>query len=165
LKVVLDPRSPATPTDLAKQFDLGMKATVQIAKNGKLTRELAALRGQIAEIKKKTSDAALLASVSKVEADAQKVSGVAASWQTPANPTGVGAVQVNLGAVNFVVDSADRTPPAQAYELYQQTSSDLAALLASWDTLKSGALAELNRALHAKNLPEIDLQAVPANLN
>jgi hypothetical protein len=165
LKVVLDPRSTATPADLAKQFELGMKATSQIAKNGQLTRELAALRGQIAEIRKKAPDAALLALISKVEAEAQKISGVGASWQTPATPSGVGAVQVNLSAVNFVVDSADRTPPEQAYALYEQASRDLAALLARWDALKSGQLAELNRALREKNLPAVDLQATPANLN
>ncbi len=159
LKVVLDPRSPATPTDLARQFDLGLKATTEIAKNGQLTRELAALRAQITDIKKKSPDAALLALVSKVEAEAQKLSGVEASWQTPATPSGVGAVQTNLGAVNFVVDSADRTPPAQAYALYEQASRDLAALVTSWDALKNGPLAELNRSLRDKNLPSIDLKA------
>ena len=159
LKVMLDPRSPATPTDLAKQFALGLKATTEIAKNGQLTKELAALRAQITDIKKKASDAALLALVSRVEAEAQKLSGVGASWQTPATPSGVGAVQTNLGAVNFVVDSADRTPPAQAYALYEQASRDLAALMASWDALKNGQLAELNRALRDKNLPAVDLKA------
>jgi photosystem II stability/assembly factor-like uncharacterized protein len=158
LKVMLDPRSPATPTDLARQFDLGLKATTEIAKNGQLTRELAALRAQITDIKKKAPDAALLELVSRVEAEAQKLSGVGASWQTPANPSGVGAVQINLGAVNFVVDSADRTPPAQAYALYEQASRDLAALVTSWDALKNGQLAELNRALRDKNLPAIDLK-------
>ena len=160
LKVVLDPRSTATPTDLARQFDLGMKASSEIAKNSQLTQELAALRARITEIKQtNTSDAALLAVVSKVEAEAQRISGVGASWQTPANPSGVGAVQVNLGAVNFVADSADRTPPAQAYALYEQASRDLAALMASWDALKNDQLAELNRALRDKNLPAIDLKA------
>jgi hypothetical protein len=160
MKVVLDPRSPATPTDLARQFELGMKATSEIAKDGQLTRELAALRARITEIKQKNaSDTALLALVSKVESEAQRISGVGASWQTPANPSGVGAVQVNLGAVNFVVDSADRTPPAQAYALYEQASRDLAALMASWDALKNGQLAELNRALRDKNLPIVDLKA------
>jgi photosystem II stability/assembly factor-like uncharacterized protein len=158
LKVVLDPRSTATPEDLAKQFDLGMKATVEIAKNGQLTGELAALRGQIAEIKKKASDAALLALISSVETETQKISGAGASWQTPANPSGVGAVQVNLGAVNFVVDSGDRTPPAQAYALYEEATRDLATLMAAWDSLKNGPLAELNRALRGKNLPAIDLK-------
>jgi hypothetical protein len=57
------------------------------------------------------------------------------------------------------VDSADRTPPAQAYALYEQASRDLAALVASWDALKNGQLAELNRALRDKNLPSIDLKA------
>ncbi len=158
LKVVLDPRSTATPEDLAKQFDLGMKATIEIAKNGRLTRELAALRAQIAEIKKKASDTALLALISRVETETQRISGTGASWQTPANPSGVGAVQVNLGAVNFVVDSGDRTPPAQAYALYEEASRDLAALMAAWDSLKNGPLGELNRALRGKNLPAIDLK-------
>ena len=70
-------------------------------------------------------------------------------------PSGLGSVSSDLNAVNSVVDSADRTPPAQAYALFEQAHRNLAAHIASWDALKKGNLAELNQTLRAQNLPEI----------
>ena len=160
LKIELDPRSTATPEDLAKQFELGVKIAGEIAKNGQLIRQIAAFKKQLDELKKSVSDASLLSLVSEVGAAEQNISGVAANWQSPATPTGLGAVQVNLTSVSFVVDSADRRPPQQAYELYEQVSHDLAERMADWNALKAGKLTELNRTLRAKNLKEINLTGV-----
>jgi hypothetical protein len=57
-----------------------------------------------------------------------------------------------------VVDSADRTPPAQAYALFEQARRNFAAQAASWDALKKGKIAELNGALRSQNLPEIAIK-------
>ena len=64
-----------------------------------------------------------------------------------------------LNAALGVAESADRTPPAAAYTLYEQGSRGLAAQFTALATLKNGKLAEFNRALRAANLPEIDLAA------
>ena len=64
-----------------------------------------------------------------------------------------------------VVDSADRTPPAQAYALFEQASRDLATQLAAWNSLKTVKLVELNRSLQTKQLPQIELRENQANLN
>jgi len=156
--IKLDPRSTATPEDLAKQFELGMKVAAQIAKNGQLIRQIDSLKKQLGEIKK-MSDSSLQPLVSGVEAEEQKISGVEPNWLSPATPSGLGALLPNLTAVSFVVDSADRTPPAQAYALFEQVKSELARYLADWQALQHGKLAELNRALRDKNLKEIDLRA------
>lgn len=156
VKVALDPRSSATAIDLSKQLELGLKVARDIEKNGKALAQVAALRKRLDELKKSTHDTALTALISDVEAEEQKIAGARASSRNPAAPSGLSAVQANLSAVSLVVDSADRTPPAQAYALYQESSRDLAARLASWDALKKGKIAELNRALHAANLAEID---------
>ena len=137
LKVVLDPRSTATPADLAKQFDLGIKTSGELKRAVEATQQIGTLRRRLADAKTKASgNAALLASIASVDADADKISG-----------GGLNAVRAQLNAVLNVVDSADRTPPAQAYALFEQASRDLATQLAAWNSLQSGKLTELNRSL------------------
>ena len=53
----------------------------------------------------------------------QRIFGAAGGWDAPASASGVGAVLADLGAINGVVDSADRMPPAPAYALYEQAST------------------------------------------
>ena len=168
LKIVLDPRSTATPLELAKQFDLAMKVTRQIGKNAQLTQQVGALRRQLGEAQKNasksTASAALLPLILYVDAEAAKILGVTGSRTAAAPPSGLGAVSSELNAVNGVVDSADRTPPAQAYALFNEASRNLATQTASWEALKSGKLVELNRALRDQKLPEIGaaIQGGPA---
>ena len=137
LKVVLDPRSTATPADLAKQFDLAMKTSDELKRAAEAIQQIGTLRRRLADAKIKASgNAALLASIASVDADAAKIAG-----------PGLNAIRSQLNAVMNVVDSADRTPPAQAYALFEQASRDLAAQLAAWNSLQSGKLSELNRSL------------------
>jgi hypothetical protein len=158
LKVVLDPRSAGTPADLAKQQELAVEVARQMAKCVQLTRQGAALKKQLSDAKKTVSDAALTAQIASVESDADKIFGVSGGWDAPGSASGVGAVLADLASVNGVIDSADRMPPAPANALFQQASAALTSQLASWETLKNGKLADLNRALSAKHLKEIDLQ-------
>jgi hypothetical protein len=55
-----------------------------------------------------------------------------------------------------VAESADRTPPATAYQAYDRASRALAAQVASWKNLLDTGLADLNRELAQNRLPAID---------
>ncbi|HLK22151.1 MAG TPA: hypothetical protein VKT81_24555 [Bryobacteraceae bacterium] len=154
LKVVLDPRSSGTPSDLSAQLELSLKVARQIAKCVQLTRLGTSLREQLSAAKK-TSDAALLAQIVALESEVDRIFGVAGGWDAPASASGVGAILTNLSAINSVLDSADRMPPAPAHALYDQASEALATNQAEWEMLKNGKLADLNRTLRAKNLKEI----------
>jgi photosystem II stability/assembly factor-like uncharacterized protein len=158
LKVVLDPRSAGSPTDLAKQQELAVEVARQMAKCVQLTRQGAALEKQLSDAKMTISDAVLVAQIASVESDAEKIFGVSGGWDAPAAASGVGAVLADLAAVNGVIDSADRMPPAPANALFQQASAALTSHSTAWEALKNGKLAELNRALRAKKLKEIDIQ-------
>ena len=89
-----------------------------------------------------------------------KIAGAAGGRNAEGAPpgTGLNAVRLQLNAVINVVDSADRTPPAQAYALFDQASRDLATQLAAWNSLKTGKLVEINRSLQTKQLPQIELR-------
>jgi photosystem II stability/assembly factor-like uncharacterized protein len=156
LKIVLDPRSSATPADLAKQFDLALKVSRELGRATDATQQIASLRRQLAEAKSKSAgDSTLLAVIVSVDSDAARIVG----------PSGLAGVRAQLNAVFNVVDSADRTPPTQAYALFDQASRDLASQLAAWNSLKTGRLAELNRSLQTKQLPQIEIKENQANLN
>ena len=160
LKVAPDPRSSATPADLAKQFDLALKAWRDVKTTAGAMRLLTALRRRIAEIKsRQAANAALVALASEIDTSAAQILGGSGGRGASGAPSGLGAVESELNAALSVAESADRTPPAAAYTLYEQGSRGLAQQLAAWQTLKNGKLAGLNRALRAANLPEIDLAA------
>jgi hypothetical protein len=169
LKVTLDPRSTATPIDLAKQFDLARKASREQERTAEASREIAALRRQLAGLQKKVSEiasaSALLPQILALDADSARIAGSGGGRNADAPSSGLNAIRAELNAVANVVDSSDRTPPGQAYALFNQASRALATQLASWTSLKSGRLAELSRALRDQGLPEIDLQDSRSNPN
>ena len=106
---------------------------------------------QLADAKAKASgNGALLGAIESVDFDAAKIAGAVGGRNADAPTSGLNAVRAQLNSVANVVDSADRTPPAQAYALYDQASRDLATQLAAWNALKNGKLAELNRSLQTK---------------
>jgi photosystem II stability/assembly factor-like uncharacterized protein len=153
LKVVLDPRSSATPTDLAKQFDLGRRVSQLTQQTAAMTRSLTALRKQLGDLQK--DNASLSPQIVALDNEVSRIMGAGGRRSAAAAPSGLAAVSADLNAVNSVADSADRMPPAQAYALLEQARRNLAAQSASWDALKKGKLAELNAALQRQNLPPI----------
>jgi len=148
LKVVLDPRSTATPADLAKQFDLAMKSWHELERATEAAQQIDSARRQLANAKEKASDnGALLGAIASVDSDAANIAGGRGSRNADSPSSGLDAVRAQLNAIVNVVDSADRTPPSQAYALFDLASRDLATQLAAWNALKNGKLAELNRSL------------------
>ena len=165
-KIVLDPRSSITPSDLAKQFDLAMKTAKELGRATDAAQQIASLRRQLSDAKAGApGDSALLAAIASLDAEAAKITGAGGGRNAEAPPSGLNAVRLQLNAVVNVVDSADRTPPAQAYALFDQASRDLAGQLATWNSLKTGKLTELNRSLRTKQLPQIEIKENQANLN
>ena len=61
-----------------------------------------------------------------------------------------------LGTALSVAGSADRTPPATAYTIAQQSKADLEKLLARWKTLRETQVKELNAELQRAGLKKIE---------
>ncbi|HMD50565.1 MAG TPA: hypothetical protein VKG79_15750, partial [Bryobacteraceae bacterium] len=156
LHVKLDPRSIATPAELAKQFDLCMKASGDLKKARAALRQLAVVRRRTGEILT-AKNPALLGLASDVDMFAARIAGSNGGRNSNAQSSGLNAVQAELNAAFNVSQSADRTPPAQAYAVYDQASHELATQFAAWEALKTGKLAELNRALQNASQPAIDI--------
>jgi len=111
LKVMLDPRSTATPVDLSAQLDLGMKASKQMQRSAELARQVQSARTQAAPAVQQELDKIL---------------------NGRGTEHGLTTINRDLGAVLGVVNSADRKPPAQAYAMYQEAVRDLDARAAEF---------------------------------
>ena len=145
LKVALDPRSVATPEDLSKQLELGLSASRAIRQAAETMREVRALRSQLAQRRQAAegvSNSALVSKIAALDAEAAKIS--------------LSATSRELGSALSVAESADRTPPATAYQAYDQASRALATQVAAWRTLLETGLGDLNRELVQNRLPAID---------
>jgi hypothetical protein len=161
LKVVLDPRSTASPADLSKQLDLSLSVIREIAQAVGAMGEARALRGQLAARRKEaeaSSNAALADRIAAVDGEAARfAAGGGGRGGRGGGGTGFGAVTAALNTALSVAQSADRTPPAQAYAVFEQARHDLENQLAAWKTLRETRLADLNRELQQNRLAAIAL--------
>ena len=155
LTVKLDPRSTATAAELAKQFDLAMKASRDLKKARDLLNQVSLVRRRASDLLT-GNNSALLALATDVNMSASRIAGTSGGRNSSAQASGLNALQAEFNAAFNVAESADRNPPAQAYAVYDQASKQLATEQAAWEMLKTGKLAELNGALRAQNQPEID---------
>jgi photosystem II stability/assembly factor-like uncharacterized protein len=113
LKVTLDPRSSATPAELQKQFELSLSIWRDMGKAAEAMREGAARRS---------------------EPEVARILGGGRGGRRGGAASGVtiASVMAQLGTALSVAESADRTPPATAYQMAAQAQRDLAGLLVEW---------------------------------
>jgi hypothetical protein len=122
LKVTVDPRSTATPLELQKRFDLSISLWRDMRRAAEVMREGNSLRQG-----------------GKLNAEGARILGVSAGGRGGRGGDRGGATIVSvlgaMGTALSVAESADRTPPATAYDLARQSAKDLNALLAQWKAL------------------------------
>jgi photosystem II stability/assembly factor-like uncharacterized protein len=115
LKVALDPRSTATPAELQKRFDLSSAVWRDMVRAAEAARDAAARRAD--------------PEVARILGGGGGRGGRGGRGGAAAGPT-LASVTAMLGTALTVAESADRTPPASAYQIAEQAGRDLAALLA-----------------------------------
>ncbi|MEO8373143.1 MAG: hypothetical protein ABI806_28415, partial [Candidatus Solibacter sp.] len=123
LKVTLDPRSTAAPLELQKRFDLAISLWRDMKRAAEVMREGSNLRQS-----------------GKLTAEGARILGAAAGGRGGRGGGGSGAPTIAsvlsaMGTALGVAESADRTPPATAYELAHQSAKDFNALLEQWKAL------------------------------
>jgi hypothetical protein len=166
-QVALDPRSTATPAELQKQLDLCLSISRDMARAADALRQARALRSLLTERRsaaEAAGNAELASRIAALDTAAAAIMGNAGggrggrSGAVPASGSpNLASVSSLLGTALSVAGSADRTPPASAYEIGQQASRSLTALLASWKSLQDTRLAALNQDLRQNQLPAIVL--------
>jgi photosystem II stability/assembly factor-like uncharacterized protein len=145
LTVAMDPRIAATPEDLALQHRLGLRALGQLREAHETSGQVQRLRAQIAELKKSQASGSWTQPASSLDQQAAAIAEALASSSR------------DFGVVLGVVNSADRRPPEQAFELDAQAAKKVAAENAKWTALKGGAVTRLNDLLRSANLPPLKI--------
>jgi photosystem II stability/assembly factor-like uncharacterized protein len=150
LHITMDPRSPATPQDLAEQVKLGREIFSKALECRKSLSAIRPLQKQISDLQTKSQQHADLKSTA--DAASNELHSIV---DGSSGEMGLQTANTGLAAALRVVVTSDRPIPAQALELYRKSSAAMTATLAKWDEFKSKRLPELNQQLEDANMPPL----------
>jgi photosystem II stability/assembly factor-like uncharacterized protein len=151
LRISMDPRSTATPQDLAQQAKLGRQIFTEALERRKVLSAIHAVQKQLSDLQAK------LQQLPDVKASADVASAELEAIVSGGSPSDMGLEKASTGlsAALRVVESSDRPIPAQALEVYHESSSAAKLALTKWEDFKSTRLPELNHQLVGASLPAL----------
>ena len=155
LTITLDPRVHVSQADLDWQFETTMKIEAGLKSSYDAFGELAALRKEITESKKKLESNAQ----AKNAADAIKEveTQVDAIQDGSSASPGIGPINRDLARVAFMVESGDAAPSGAAQSAIKESCSGLAKHLDEWRALQTHALTVLNATLEKYKVAPLPL--------
>jgi len=155
LKIVMDPRSPATPRDLEQQLQLGRQIFAEAMSSRQILAEVKSVQKQLSDVEQKLggSHVDLKSAVSQLESEIRKI---LADGEYPANnAVGLENASKGLASALAVVESGDRAVPSQAIALYQESSQASKVRVADWNHVKTNWLPQLNQHLRQNNIAPV----------
>ena len=160
LKVIMDPRSPATPEVLAQQLKWGRQMFGETIEARRALAEMGSVQKQLAEVQQK-----LGAQSSELKAaltEAGSAIGNILTNKEHAVDAGPGLQDAYTGLASAlrVVESGDRAVPSQAIAVYQESSQQVKARIAEWARFKQTRLAQLNQQLREANFDPIAIAEI-----
>ncbi len=155
LKIVMDPRSPATARDLEQQLQLGRQIFAEATSSRQTLAEIRSVQKQLSDLDPKLDShhTQLKSAASQLEAEIRKI--LAGSEDAGSKTLGLETVSSGLTSALAVVESSDRAVPSQAIALYHESSEALKLRLADWNHVKTNWLPQLNLHLREGNLAPI----------
>jgi hypothetical protein len=155
LKLIMDPRSPATPEVLAQQLRLARQIFGETVEARRALAEIASVQKQLADLQAKLG--AQNARLQPVLAEAQ-----AAIDKIVTKPGHAGLADANTGLASAlrVVEEGDRATPSQAVAVYEESSPNVKAGIAEWDRFKQTKLAEINRQLREAGMTPVAMAEI-----
>jgi hypothetical protein len=161
LKIVMDPRSPATTRDLEQQLELGRRIFAETISSRQALAEIRSVQKQLSDLEQKlgADHADLKSNISKLEANIRQIQ---TGSGDPANSSiGLQKASTGLASALAVVESGDRPTPSQALALYHESSQALKLRLADWNQFKTTRLPQLNQQLRQENMTPIAISEIP----
>lgn len=158
LKVVMDPRSPATPEILTQQLQLSQKILGEVAEARRSLAEMSSAQKKLADIQQqlkqqKSQDENLKLSVH--EAQAALLTMYTGRENEDAGLPGLKSAYLGLQSALRVVESGDRAVPAQATAVYEESNQQAKTRISEWKNFKNTTLPQLNELLRKANLAPI----------
>lgn len=165
LKVIMDPRSPATPELLAQQLQLGRKIFGETIEARRALAEIGSVQKQLADIQQKLGQqkpGEPSAQLKSVLAEAQSAIGKILTSKERAADEGPGLQDAYAGLASAlrVIENGDRAVPSQAIAVYTESSHQVKARIAEWARYKQTRLAQLNQQLREANIASIAIAEI-----
>jgi len=160
LKVVMDPRAPATSEVLAQQLKLGQQIFGETVEARRALAEIASVQKQLGDIqqKLKSQSAQLKTALEEGQSGIGKI--LTNKEHAADEGPGLQDAYAGLASALRVVESGDRAVPSQAIAVYQESSQQVKARIAEWARFKQTRLAELNQHLREANFAPISIAEI-----
>jgi hypothetical protein len=159
LKVIMDPRSPATAEILQKQLQLGRQIFAETLEARRTLTEIASIQKRLADIERDLGGQN--PALKPVLADTQsEISTLLNKKVTPEAEVGLQAAFTDLASALHVVEGGDRAVPSQAISVYKESSQRVKAGIAAWTAFKQSRLTQLNQKLKEVNITPIAISEI-----
>ena len=158
LKVIMDPRSPATPEVLTEQLQLGRQIFGETIEARRALAEIGSVQKQLADIQQKSSTQS--AQLKPALAETQFAIGKIFTDKAPGEAPGLQDAYTGLASALRVVENGDRAVPSQAIAVYQDSSPEVKARIAEWARFKQTKLTQLNQQLRDANLAPVAIAEI-----
>jgi len=165
LKIIMDPRSAATPEVLAEQLQLGQQIFGETIEARRALAEISSVQIQLADIQQKllqqklgTQGTPLEAALVEAESEIGKIL-KNKEHDTEKGP-GLQDTYTGLASALRVVENGERAVPSQAIAVYKESSQQVKARIAEWAGFKQTRLAQLNQQLREANFAPIAISAI-----
>jgi photosystem II stability/assembly factor-like uncharacterized protein len=165
LKVIMDPRSPATPEVLAQQLKWGRQLFGETIEARRALAEIGSVQKQLADIEQKLEQQKVASQGAQLKSaltEAESAIGKILTNKEHAADAGPGLqdAYAALASALRVVESGDRAVPSQAIAVYQESSQQVKARIAEWARFKQVRLAQLNQQLREANFAPIAIAEI-----
>ncbi len=160
LKVIMDPRSAATPEILKQQLELSLKIFEEAVEARRALAEMTSVQKKLAEAQEKLGEGNARLKAALTAAESAIGTMLTNKGATSGSGPGLQEAYSDLASALRVAESGDRAVPSQAIALYQQASQQGKARKEEWARFKQTNLPRLNDGLRQAHLAAITLAEI-----
>jgi len=160
LRVVMDPRSPATPETLHQQLQLGQQIFAGTIEARRALAEIASLQKQLADLEQKVGekDSAIRSALLGAQNEISRI--VTKPVATLGQTAGLQEAFADMASALRAVEGGDRPVPSQVIAVYNESNAGVKAAIAKWSDFKRTRLPWLNQKLSEANLAPIAISEI-----
>ncbi len=170
LKIIMDPRSPATAEILAQQFQLGQQMFGEAIVARRVLSEIELVQKKLADIRQEIErqelerqkdeheksaarNAELKSALEETQSAVDKI--LRDEGRSAQKNPGLQDGYTALASALRVVEGGDRAAPSQAIVVYKESSPEVKERIAEWTRFKQGPLERLSRQLREAGFSSI----------
>jgi photosystem II stability/assembly factor-like uncharacterized protein len=165
LRVIMDPRADTTTAVLDEQYKLAASIYDQLTAARKTMAELESVDSQLKKLDTPDAPDALKAAIHAAQTRLNAIRTGAKASSPEQIPAGLAGAATGLGTALSVVESGDRTAPASALQIFNESSKAAQAAIEDWQHFKTADLTTLNSALTQAGHEPIHIAAIEATVH